>query len=94
MTSPILMLLQGCRPEEVMSLKKSSYDATRGELRIEGGKSKAAKRTLYLCGESIEILSRRMKLVEARGFSQAIAFPAITSGNCTQRMPAFARTPA
>lgn len=31
-----LMLLQGCRPEEVMSLKKSNYDATRGELRIEG----------------------------------------------------------
>ena len=56
-----LMLLQGCRPEEVMSLKKASYDATRGELRIEGGKSRAAKRTLYLCGESIEILNRRMK---------------------------------
>ena len=57
-----LMVLQGCRPEEVMALKKSGYEATRGELRIEGGKSKAAKRTLYLCGESIEILNRRMKL--------------------------------
>ncbi len=59
-----LMLLQGCRPEEVMSLKQSSYDAIRGELRIEGGKSRAAKRTLYLCGESIEILNRRITLVQ------------------------------
>jgi integrase len=57
-----LMVLQGCRPEKIMSLKKSNYDAPRGELRIEGGKSKAAKRTLYLCGESIQILNRRMKL--------------------------------
>ncbi|MGI9072458.1 MAG: tyrosine-type recombinase/integrase, partial [Bryobacteraceae bacterium] len=36
--------------------------ATRGELRIEGGKTKAAKRTLYLCGESIKILNFRVKL--------------------------------
>jgi hypothetical protein len=58
------MLLQECRPEEIMALKKVTYDATRGELRIEGGKSKAAKRPLCLCSESIEVLNRRMKLGE------------------------------
>ena len=88
-----LMLLQGCRPEEVMSLKKSGYDTTRGELRIEGGKSKAAKRTLYLCGESIEILNRRMKL-EGPWLFPSVVSAAITSGNCRQLTIVFARMPA
>jgi integrase len=57
-----LMLLQGPRPEEILSSRKESFDRQRGEFRILGGKSKAARRTLTLCGESIEILERRMKL--------------------------------
>ena len=57
-----LILLQGPRPEEILSLRKECFDRQRGELRILGGKTKAAKRTLTLCGESIEILERRMRL--------------------------------
>jgi integrase len=37
-----IILLQGCRPDEVMSLKKSSFDAERSQLRIEGGKTRSA----------------------------------------------------
>lgn len=55
------ILLQGPRPEEVMALQKSSYDRARGTIKILGGKTKAAKRTLNLCAESIEIVERRLR---------------------------------
>jgi len=54
------MLLQGPRPEEVMALQKANYDRAKGTVRIEWGKTNAAKRTLNLCGESIEIIERRL----------------------------------
>lgn len=57
----MFMLLQGPRPEEVMSLQKSSYDRSRGIIKILGGKTKAAKRELALCGETVEIIERRLR---------------------------------
>jgi len=56
-----IMLLQGPRPEEVMALRKSNYDRAKGTVQIEWGKTSAAKRTLNLCGESIEIIERRLR---------------------------------
>ena len=44
-----------------MALRKASYDRQRGTIRIEGGKTKAARRTLSLCGESVTIIEKRMK---------------------------------
>lgn len=55
-----LMILQGCRPEEAMSLEQQSIDLKAGSAAILGGKTRAARRTLTLCGESIEILARRL----------------------------------
>jgi integrase len=55
-----LMLLQGCRPEELMALEQSSVDLVRGTLTIRAGKTTAAKRTLLLVAESREILARRL----------------------------------
>jgi len=65
-----LMILQGCRPDEVMSLEQRGIDLKGGRLTILGGKSRAARRTLALCGESIEILADGLR-GQASGFSQA-----------------------
>lgn len=59
-----LILLQGPRPEEVLSAKVAAFSERNEELRIEGGKSRAARRTLYLQGESVEILARRKRTSE------------------------------
>lgn len=56
-----LILLQGPRPEEILATRVADFDEQAGELKIRGGKSKAAKRTLYLLGESVEILARRKR---------------------------------
>ena len=56
-----LMLLQGMRPEEVESLEKPDTDFDSNTVRIRRGKSKAARRTLNLTGESRQILGRRVK---------------------------------
>jgi site-specific recombinase XerD len=55
-----LILNQGMRPEEVTSLSKSDVNLDHGQLRIVGGKSPAARRTLDLTSESRLILARRM----------------------------------
>lgn len=55
-----LILLQGCRPEEIFSLRQADVDLAEAKLYIRGGKSRAARRTLDLTGESIEILKRRL----------------------------------
>jgi integrase len=57
-----LLLEQGARPEEILSIRKEHYDAAEGTLLIPGGKSRAARRTLYLTDVSNAILDRRMKL--------------------------------
>lgn len=56
-----LMILQGCRPEEVMALRRENYDRTKKQIRITVSKTKAGKRTLDLCDESIKILDRRTR---------------------------------
>lgn len=55
-----LMLNQGCRPEELLSLRKSDVNLTARTFRIAGGKSKAAKRTLRMTDTSFAILERRV----------------------------------
>jgi integrase len=55
-----LMLLQGCRPEELLALEAAHVDLERGTLSIVRGKSPAARRTLRLRGESRDILARRI----------------------------------
>ena len=55
-----LILNQGMRPEEVTSLRKLDVDLERRQLRIVGGKSPSARRTLDLTTESGAIFARRM----------------------------------
>lgn len=52
-----LMILQGCRPDELMRLRWSDVDLDAGTLRIERGKSRAARRTIHLCVESRSLLA-------------------------------------
>jgi integrase len=55
-----LIINQGTRPDEVLSLRKEDIDLQRGTLRIAFGKTPAARRTLNLTSESRVILGRRM----------------------------------
>lgn len=55
-----LVLLQGCRPEEIMSLRPDDVDISRTQLHVRGGKTRAARRTLDLVGESVAIMERRL----------------------------------
>jgi integrase len=55
-----LMLNQGCRPEEVLELQVSDVDLERSQLTIRSGKSRAARRRLWLTAESREICAYRM----------------------------------
>ena len=55
-----IMLEQGCRPEEVMSLERANFDGER--IKITKGKTPSAKRTLKLTDVSKMILVRRVAL--------------------------------
>jgi integrase len=55
-----LLILQGCRPEEVYGLEQEHVDLARGVIHIQRGKTKAARRTLTLTSESKTILGRRL----------------------------------
>lgn len=55
-----LILNQGMRPDEVLSLRKDDLDLDRRQIHIKQGKSPAARRTLDLTGESCQILGRRL----------------------------------
>ncbi len=81
-----LMRNQGMRPEEVVSLRKEDVDLERGQLHIQHGKSKAARRTLDLTAESRSILARRMEKNPRRKDSRWI-FPSPTKpGEHIQRL--------
>jgi integrase len=56
-----LMIQQGCRPEELRELKQADVDLEGKRLTIRRGKSHAARRTLKLTAESLEILARRLQ---------------------------------
>jgi integrase len=55
-----LLILQGCRPEEIYSLQTEHVELVRGVVHITRGKTKAARRTLTLTSESKLILARRL----------------------------------
>ena len=55
-----LMLNQGCRPDELMSLRQADTDLVKGLLHISHGKTKAAKRRLKLTAESKAVLAARL----------------------------------
>jgi integrase len=55
-----MMLQQGCRPEELMVLKKQHVHLDKHQMLIVAGKTKAARRTLNLTDESIAILRPRL----------------------------------
>jgi integrase len=57
----ILMLNQGCRPEELRQLGKANVDLAAGIMGIEQGKSKAARRMLPLLLASRDALAPRMQ---------------------------------
>jgi len=56
-----LMIQQGCRPEEVVELRKDDVDLMGGWLHIRSGKTRAARRRLKLTAESAAILASRME---------------------------------
>jgi integrase len=55
----MLMLLQGCRPEELRELTQAKVDLEHGRFSVSG-KSAAAKRTLKMRAEAREIFVRRL----------------------------------
>jgi len=55
-----LMLNQGCRPDELMSLRQADIDLSKAVLHIRAGKTTAARRDLKLTAESRAILGRRL----------------------------------
>ena len=54
-----IILDQGMRPEEVMSLRMEHVDFERGTLKVVEGKSKAARRTLVMTPAVKSILAKR-----------------------------------
>jgi integrase len=60
-----LMIQQGCRPEEVLSLRVDDVDLERWRLIIQKGKSNASRRTLRLTPESREICARKIAVAKS-----------------------------
>jgi site-specific recombinase XerD len=56
----VLMLNQGCRPEELRELQQGSIGLAHGFMTIEKGKSKAARRTLPVTMASRHVLACRL----------------------------------
>lgn len=61
-----LMLYQGCRPEELLSLEAAHVDLHKRYIRIVDSKTHNGKRKLRLRAESIEILSRLIRDSEGK----------------------------
>jgi integrase len=72
-----LMLNQGCRPEELLALRKDAVDPERGTFRIVSGKSKAARRTLTMTSEA-----RGIMLGAWPGSRHGCSHPRRHSGTC------------
>lgn len=56
-----LILLQGCRPEEILSLRPEHVNLVTETLTIAGGKTRAARRDLPLTSESAVLLQKRLQ---------------------------------
>ena len=70
----ILMLNQGCRPEELRDLRDTDVDLVAGTFTIRSGKSKAAARTLPMTAASRDVFVRRYnrpRLFEAAEYHRA-----------------------
>ena len=57
----VLMLNQGCRPEELRSLRQEDVDLEHATMTIRQGKSPAARRVLATTAASRDVLSRRLQ---------------------------------
>ena len=57
----VLMLNQGCRPEELRELRQEHVDLERGLLTIQRGKSNAARRVLPITAASRSVLTSRLQ---------------------------------
>jgi site-specific recombinase XerD len=57
----VLMLNQGCRPEELRGLPQHCVDLERGLLTIQKGKSAAARRVLPMTAASRDVLAKRLQ---------------------------------
>jgi site-specific recombinase XerD len=55
-----LMVNQGCRPEEILTLRSEDVDLEQSSVTIRDGKSRSARRKLKLTAESLEICARRL----------------------------------
>lgn len=77
-----LMLLQGCRPEEILSLRPEHIDLQRETLLISGGKSRAARRELPLTSESVVLLQRRLE--RTRGAKWIFPSSRLVGGHITK----------
>jgi integrase len=64
-----LMINQGCRPEEFLSLPVANIDLVRSRITIGEGKSLAARRILRLTIESREICARRIAASSSKASS-------------------------
>ena len=62
-----IMILQGCRPDEVMRMHAREMDLDRNQFRIAWSKSQAGKRTLEMAPEVREIITRRL-ISDPRGY--------------------------
>ena len=68
-----LIILQGMRPDEVLSLQKDCIDLEKGTLKVKSSKTSAGKRTLNLTAESRSILGRRMRWASPFVFPGAVS---------------------
>jgi len=57
----VLMLNQGCRPEELRELPQYQVNLERGLLTIQRGKSSAARQVLPITDASRDVLARRLQ---------------------------------
>src|ERR1035437_6550687 len=57
----VLMLNQGCRPEELSELRQEHVDLERGLRTIQRGKSNAARRVLPITAASRSVLTSRLQ---------------------------------
>lgn len=72
-----LILLQGCRPEEVVTLEAGSVDVEKRTMFIAQGKRPASRRMLRLAADSAAILERRLAAMKPGG---RYLFPCLRRG--------------
>jgi integrase len=61
-----IMILQGCRPEEVLALRPDNVDARRNMLKV-ASKTPSGKRELEMTSETSAILAKRVARAKERG---------------------------